>query len=55
MKTAIIIVITLFVALGIFGLYVKNSLGKIFDEIENEEPLDEKDVFTMFHVNENNE
>ena len=55
MTTAVIIVVALFVVLGVLGLHVKNSLGKLFDEFENEEPLDEKDIFSVFHKNENNE
>lgn len=55
MTTAVIIVIAVFAALGVLGLHVKNSLGKLFDEIENEEPLDEKDIFSVLHKNENNE
>lgn len=55
MITSVIIVVTLFIVLGVLGLHVKNSIGKIFDEFENEEPLDEKGIFSVLHKNENNE
>lgn len=55
MITAVIIVVALFIVLGVLGLHVKNCIGKLFDEFENEEPLDEKDIFSVLHKNENNE